>query len=81
MGIVGAFAGLVVMITMMNCMPLPPNTPPQAQAMLKPMMAVGAIFGMVFALAYPTFVLIWFTRAGVRRDVAQWPRPGAAQWP
>jgi hypothetical protein len=74
MGILMAIAGLVVMITMMNHMPLPPNAPPQAQAMLKPMMAVGAIFGMVFALAYPTFVLIWFTRPKVAQHIQTWTR-------
>ena len=74
MGILVAISGLVVMITMMNHMPLPPNAPPQAQAMLKPIMAVGAIFGMVFALAYPTFVLIWFTRPKVAQHIQTWTR-------
>jgi len=74
MGILMAIVGLVVMITMMNHMPLPPNAPPQAQAMLKPIMAVGAIFGMVFALAYPTFVLIWFTRPKVAQHIQTWTR-------
>jgi len=74
MGILMAIVGLVVMITMMNHMPLPPNAPPQAQAMLKPIMAIGAIFGMVFALAYPTFVLIWFTRPKVAQHIQTWTR-------
>jgi uncharacterized membrane protein len=74
MGILVAISGLVVMITMMNHMPLPPNAPPQAQAMLKPIMAIGAIFGMVFALAYPTFVLIWFTRPKVAQHIQTWTR-------
>jgi crotonobetainyl-CoA:carnitine CoA-transferase CaiB-like acyl-CoA transferase len=72
MGILMAIAGLVVMITMMNYMTLPPNAPPQAQAMVKPMMAFSAIFGMVFALAYPTFVLIWFTRPKVVQHIRTW---------
>ena len=72
MGILVAISGLVVMITMMNHMPLPPNAPPQAQAMIKPMMAFGAIFGMVFALAYPTFVLIWFNRPKVTEHIRTW---------
>jgi ABC-type Na+ efflux pump permease subunit len=53
-------------------MQMPANSPPQAQAMLKPMMAVGAIFGMVFALAYPTFALIWFTRPKVTEHIRTW---------
>jgi hypothetical protein len=35
-------------------------------------MAVGAIAGMVFALAYPTFVLIWFTRPKVIEHIRTW---------
>ncbi len=72
MGILVAIAGLIVAVTMMNCMTMPPNSPPQAQAMIKPMMAVSAIFGMVFALAYPTFLLIWFTRPKVTEHIRTW---------
>jgi hypothetical protein len=74
MGILVAIAGLVLTIAIMNNMQMPANSPPQAQAMLKPMMAVGAIFGMVFALAYPTFVLIWFTRPKVAQHIQTWTR-------
>jgi hypothetical protein len=72
MGILVAISGLVLTIAIMNNMQMPANSPPQAQAMLKPMMAVSAIFGMVFALAYPTFVLIWFTRPKVTQHIRTW---------
>ena len=72
MGILVAISGLVVMITVMNCMTLPPNSPPQAQAIVKPMMVFSAIVGMAFALAYPTFVLIWFNRPKVIEHIRTW---------
>jgi hypothetical protein len=36
---------------------------------VKPMMIVGAVVGFAFSLAYPVFVLIWFARGQVRRQV------------
>ena len=74
MGVLVAISGLIVTVTMMNCMTLPPNAPPGAQAIVKATMAISAVFGMVFALAYPTFVLIWFTRPKVAQHIQTWTR-------
>jgi hypothetical protein len=72
MGILVAISGLIVTVTMMNYMSLPRNAPSQARVIIKTSMAIGAIFGMAFALAYPTFLLIWFTRPKVARDIQTW---------
>jgi hypothetical protein len=72
MGVLVAISGLVVMITMMNYMSPPANMPPQARVAFKATMAFSAIIGMAFALAYPVFVLIWFTRPKVNQHIRTW---------
>ena len=37
--------------------------------------AFGACFGIVWGWALPIFMLIWFTRRGVRSEIRQWSAP------
>lgn len=72
MGIVLAIAGSVVALMMMGHMPATPNAPPQVDAIQKITTVVGLVIGLAFALAYPTFVLIWFTRPKVKQHIKTW---------
>ncbi|MBP7948326.1 MAG: hypothetical protein KA004_01635 [Verrucomicrobiales bacterium] len=38
---------------------------------------VGAVVGVVWGMALPVFLLIWFSRKGVRHDIASWNMTGA----
>jgi hypothetical protein len=53
-------------------MPAGPNVPPGMAGMMKNMMVLGAILGIPFALAYPTFLVIWFLRAPIAKEVRTW---------
>ncbi|WP_432798148.1 hypothetical protein [Poriferisphaera sp. WC338] len=35
---------------------------------------VGGIIGLLFALAYPLFVLIWFKRKAIKNQIETWPK-------
>jgi len=72
MGIVLAIAGSVVTLMMMDHMPATPNAPPQAHAIQQITTVIGFVVGLAFALAYPVFLLIWFSRAKVRQHVQTW---------
>jgi len=72
MGIVMAIAGLVFGIMLMNYMQMPSPAPAGMQPFLKVSMIFGAIVGLLFALAYPVFLLIWFSRAKIKQHVQTW---------
>jgi len=72
MGIVMAIAGLVLTIILMNYMQMPSPAPPEMQPVLKILMIFGAIVGLLFALAYPVFLLIWFARPKVKAETRLW---------
>jgi len=38
--------------------------------------AIGGVAGGIIGLAYPIFVLIWFSRAKIRQQAAGWQHPG-----
>jgi hypothetical protein len=46
--------------------------PPGFGSMMQTMGAVGVIVGIIFYSAFPLFLLIWFSRAKIRAEAAQW---------
>ena len=53
------------------------------QAVMKWVAVLGAVVGIMFGLALPVFLLIWFNRTGVRSEIAAWgsgtPQSASAQ--
>ena len=77
------YAALAVPMTIMGtwltlqiaeCVPMPAgaNMPPGMASMVKNMMVFSALLGIPFALAYPTFLVIWFLRAPIAKEVRTW---------
>jgi hypothetical protein len=48
------------------------DTGPNEAALFVPVLIGGMVVGLVIGLAYPVFLLVWFTRTKVRDEVAAW---------
>ena len=48
------------------------DMPPFVRAMMTSQMRSGSIMGVIFAAAYPAFLLVWFLRGPIRREIASW---------
>jgi hypothetical protein len=51
---------------------LPPNSPPMAHSAARAAMIAVLIVTLAITWAYPTFLLIWFSRRKVLADLAAW---------
>ena len=63
--------GTAVAVGMMDTVTELSGLPPQLQLTLRVSM-IGGMVGSVFGLAYPVFLLIWFSRVKIRRQVDAW---------
>lgn len=50
-------------------------------ASMKPFMLIGMFAGFVFGGAYPIFLLVWFSRPGIRQQVQSWRLPPGGATP
>lgn len=71
-GIVLAIAGTAVGIVMMNHMTMPGNQPVKLQPVIRIVAIAAVIIGLLFSLAYPVFLLIWFSRAKIKKHIQTW---------
>jgi hypothetical protein len=74
--VIVAICGLVVMIAVMQHTSAAATMPSKTQVVFapEPMMAVIAIFSLAYTMAYPTFILIWFSRKKVIEHIRTWTR-------
>jgi F0F1-type ATP synthase membrane subunit c/vacuolar-type H+-ATPase subunit K len=77
-----AYAGwmqYVIMAQVARAMAEDPSAPPQMQGVMTGVMAatigITVIWGLAWGWALPVFLLIWFSRAGVRAEVGRWTAP------
>ena len=49
-----------------------PGMPGMSSGLFKSFAVIGMCFGLVFGLALPVFMLIWFSRAKIKAEVAGW---------
>jgi hypothetical protein len=53
--------------------------PGPAGPSMKPIMMGSMLMGVLVGAVYPIFLLIWFARPSIRRDVRSWARPPGGQ--
>ena len=62
--------------TQFEAMQQDPNTPGNFGSILSTMGLAGAILGVLWSWALPVFMLIWFARPAIRREVKGWGSAG-----
>ncbi len=73
---IAAWMQYVIMTDISRAVAADPSAPAQMQGVMTGMMAatigVMVVWGIVWGCALPVFMLVWFSRAGVRAEVARW---------
>ena len=74
MGVVvfGAWLGYIMNQAQFAAMQQSGTVPPGMTGMMGVMSAVGAVIGIAWGWCLPIFMIIWFMRPKVRRDIATW---------
>lgn len=74
-GVAGALVGLAMQQEQLQeiSQQMSQQNAPISGSVLAVLGAVGVVFGILWTCAFPVFLLIWFSRAKVKTEYAQWP--------